>query len=149
MKVFADEREMRTAGGLTLSDITQEVEEAVAASDVTDGLACVFTPHTTCSIRINEWESGIFQDFTDIAKTLVPQDRYYAHDDWERRTENLEPKEEFPNGPAHCTAMLIGGASETIPIRDGSLCLGAWQHIIFVELDRERDRRWVVQVIGE
>jgi hypothetical protein len=32
MKVFVDEREMRTAGGLTLTDITEEVEQAVAES---------------------------------------------------------------------------------------------------------------------
>jgi thiamine phosphate synthase YjbQ (UPF0047 family) len=50
MKVFVDEREMRTAGGLTLTDITEEVEQAVAESGVTDGLACVYTPHTTCCI---------------------------------------------------------------------------------------------------
>jgi secondary thiamine-phosphate synthase enzyme len=149
MKIFVHEREMRTAGGLTLSDITEEVKEAVAESGVVDGLACVFTPHTTCSIRINEWESGFLDDFIDIAKTLVPLDRYYAHDDWERRTENLEPKEEQPNGHAHCLSMLIGGASETIPIRDGALCLGRWQRVIFVELDHERDRRWFVQVLGE
>ena len=149
MKIFVHEREMRTAGGLTLSDITEEVKEAVDESGVVDGLACVFTPHTTCSIRINEWESGFLDDFIDIAKTLVPLDRYYAHDDWERRTENLEPKEEQPNGHAHCLSMLIGGASETIPIRDGALCLGRWQRVIFVELDHERDRRWFVQVLGE
>src|SRR5919204_2101715 len=149
MKIFVHEREMRTAGGLTLSDITEEVEEAVAESGVVDGLACVFTPHTTCSIRINEWESGLLDDFIDIAKTLVPLDRYYAHDDWGRRTENLEPREEQPNGHAHCLSMLISGASETLPVRDGALCLGQWQRVIFVELDHERDRRWFVQVIGE
>jgi secondary thiamine-phosphate synthase enzyme len=149
MKIFVHEREMRTAGGLTLSDITEEVEKAVEESGVADGLACVFTPHTTCSIRINEWESGFVDDFIDIAKTLVPLDRYYAHDDWERRTENLEPREEQPNGHAHCLSMLIGGASETLPVRNGGLCLGRWQRVIFVELDHERDRRWFVQVIGE
>ena len=149
MKVFVTEREMRTAGGLTLTDITEQVEEAVADSGVVNGLACVYTPHTTCCIRINEWESGLFDDFVEVARTLAPLDRYYAHDDWARRTENLEPREEEPNGHAHCLSMLIGGASETIPLRDGSLCLGHWQRVIFVELDHERDRRWFVQVIGE
>lgn len=149
MKVFVREREMRTAGGLTLTDITVEVDQSVAESGVEEGLACVYTPHTTCCIRLNEWESGFFEDFIHIARTLAPLDRYYAHDDWERRTENLEPREESPNGPAHCLSMLIGGASETIPVRGASLCLGHWQRVIFVELDHERDRRWFVQVIGE
>ena len=149
MKVFVRESEIRTAGGLTLTDITDEVEEAVLESDIVDGLACVYTPHTTCAVRINEWESGFLDDFVDIATTLVPADRYYAHDDWTRRTENLEPREDVPNGHAHCLAMLIGGASEVIPVREGHICLGRWQRVIFVELDHERDRRWFVQVIGE
>jgi thiamine phosphate synthase YjbQ (UPF0047 family) len=102
MKVYVREREMRTAGGLTVSDITAEVEEAVAASGVVNGLACVYTPHTTCCIRINEWESGLFDDFIQLARSLAPLDRYYAHDDWERRTENVDPREEEPNGHAHC-----------------------------------------------
>ncbi len=149
MKVFVREREMRTAGGLTVSDITDEVEEVVAESGVANGLACVYTPHTTCCIRINEWESGLFDDFIQLARSLAPLDRYYAHDDWERRTENVDPREEEPNGHAHCLSMLIGGASETIPLQDGRLCLGSYQRVIFVELDHERDRRWFVQVIGE
>jgi secondary thiamine-phosphate synthase enzyme len=149
MRISVHESEMRTTGGLSVSDITDEVEAAVAESGISDGLACVFTPHTTCAIRINEWESGLFDDFVGVARALVPLDRYYAHDDWTRRTENVEPKEEVPNGHAHCLAMLIGGASEMIPVRDAALCLGRYQRVIFVELDHERDRRWFVQVIGE
>ncbi len=90
---------MRTAGGLTLTDITEQVEQSVAESGVEEGLACVYTPHTTCCIRLNEWESGFFEDFINIARTLAPLDRSYAHDDWERRTENLEPREESPTAP--------------------------------------------------
>jgi secondary thiamine-phosphate synthase enzyme len=149
MKVYVREREMRTTGGLAVSDITEEVVHAVGESGVVNGLACVYTPHTTCCIRINEWESGLFDDFIYVARRLAPLDRYYAHDDWERRTENIEPREEAPNGHAHCLSMLIGGASETIPLHEGRLGLGDYQRVIFVELDHERDRRWFVQVIGE
>ena len=39
-------------------------------------------------------------------------------------------------------------AGESIPIRDGELMLGTWQRVLFLELDRERDRRWLVQVVG-
>jgi thiamine phosphate synthase YjbQ (UPF0047 family) len=35
-----------------------------------------------------------------------------------------------------------------VPIRDGELQLGTWQRVLFIELDRERDRRWLVQVVG-
>jgi len=44
--------------------------------------------------------------------------------------------------------QLLGTAGESIPIRDGELLLGTWQRVLFMELDRERDRRWIVQVVG-
>ena len=53
---------------------------------------------------------------------------------------------DFGNGHSHCMAMLLGTAGESIPVRDGELCLGTWQRVLFLELDRERDRRWIVQV---
>jgi len=52
------------------------------------------------------------------------------------------------NGHSHFMSMLLGSAGEAIPIRDGELCLGTWQRVLFLELDRERDRRWLVQVVG-
>jgi thiamine phosphate synthase YjbQ (UPF0047 family) len=44
--------------------------------------------------------------------------------------------------------MLLGSAGESIPVADGDLALGTWQRILFMELDRERDRRWLVKVVG-
>ena len=149
MKTFGREIELRTAGGLTVTDITDEVEEAVRASDVRDGICCVYSPHTTCSVRVNEWERGFLEDFAVLLKRLVPTEHYYAHDDWDRRTENICPEDMIAsNGHSHCMSMLLGPAGESIPVRDGELCLGTWQRVLFLELDRERDRRWLVQVVG-
>ena len=150
MKVFQHERTLRTSGGLTVTDITDEVTAAVAESEITDGIACVYSPHTTACIRVNELEAGFLEDFTTLLKRLVPNEGHYsAHDDWDRRTENLCPEDmETGNGHAHCMSMLLGSAGESIPVRDGELCLGTWQRVLFMELDRERDRRWIVQVVG-
>ena len=80
---------------------------------------------------------------------MIPDDTYYAHDDWDRRTENICPEDmDFANGHAHCMSMLLGSAGESIPVADGDLALGTWQRILFMELDRERDRRWLVKVVG-
>jgi secondary thiamine-phosphate synthase enzyme len=149
VKVFSQERQMRTAGGLTVTDITEDVAESVRESGVRNGIACVYSPHTTCSVRVNEWESGFLQDFATLLRRLVPSESYYAHDDWDRRTENVcEEDMEIGNGHAHCMSMLLGPAAESIPVREGELCLGTWQRVLFLELDRERDRRWLVQVVG-
>ena len=140
MKVFQHERSLRTTGGLSVRDITEDVSDAVRESGVTNGIACVYSPHTTCCVRVNEFETGFLEDFADMLKRLVPSERYYAHDDWERRTENLcEEDMDFGNGHAHCMSMLLGTAGESIPVQNGELVLGTWQRIIFLELHRERD----------
>ena len=149
MKVFQRETELRTAGGLAVRDITEEVIEAVRESGITEGIACVYSPHTTCCVRVNEFEQGFLDDFAELLQRLVPRETYYAHDDWDKRTENIcEEDMEVGNGHAHCMSMLLGPAGESIPVTEGALCLGQWQRILFIELDRERDRRWLVQVVG-
>ena len=149
MKTFQREVQLRTAGGLTVTDITDDVRAAVRESGIADGICCVYSPHTTCSVRINEWERGFLEDFAVMLKRLVPTEHYYAHDDWDRRTENVtDEDQEFGNGHSHCMSMLLGPAGESVPVREGELCLGTWQRILFLELDRERDRRWLVQVVG-
>jgi secondary thiamine-phosphate synthase enzyme len=149
VKIYQQEREFRTDGGLSIRDITDDVKDAVAESGINDGIACVYSPHTTCCVRVNEFEQGFLQDFATLLRRLVPNDCYYAHDDWDRRTENICPEDmETGNGHAHCMAMLLGTAGEAIPICDGDLSLGTWQRVLFIELDRQRDRRWIVQVVG-
>ena len=91
MKVFQHERQLRTSGGLTVRDITDDVVDAVRASGVTDGIACVYSPHTTCCVRVNEFETGFLEDFASLLKRLVPSETYYAHADWDRRTANICP----------------------------------------------------------
>jgi secondary thiamine-phosphate synthase enzyme len=149
LKSFHRETGLRTAGGLTVTDITEQVQEAVRESGVRDGVCCVYSPHTTCSVRVNEYERGFLEDFSVLLRRLVPTEHYYAHDDWDRRTENVSDDDaEESNGHSHCMSMLMGPAGESIPVRDGVLCLGRWQRVLFLELDRERDRRWLVHVVG-
>ncbi len=47
-----------------------------------------------------------------------------------------------------CVQRLIG-ASESVPIVDGSLVLGTWQQLVLIDFDdRPRDREVVVQVLS-
>jgi secondary thiamine-phosphate synthase enzyme len=149
VKVFQAERQFRTSGGLHVTDITDDVAAIVRESGVNDGICCVYSPHTTCCIRVNEFEQGFFEDFAALLRRLIPDDTYYAHDDWDRRTENICAEDmEVGNGHAHCMSMLLGSAGESIPVADGELSLGTWQRVLFIELDRSRPRRWVAKVVG-
>jgi secondary thiamine-phosphate synthase enzyme len=149
VKSFRREVQLHTAGGLCVTDITEEVADAVRESGVRAGICSVYSPHTTCSVRVNEWERGFLEDFAVMLRRLVPTEPSHAHDD--RPTENIAPEDQgiaIGNGRARRMSMLLGPTGESIPVRDGELCLGTWQRVLFLELDRERDRRWLVQVDG-
>ena len=116
MKTFQREVQLRTAGGLTVTDITDDVRDAVRESGIQAGICCIYSPHTTCSVRINEWERGFLEDFAVMLKRLVPTEHYYAHDDWDRRTENVnEEDQEFGNGHSHCMSMLLARPASRYP----------------------------------
>ena len=131
-------------------DVTDDVVSTIDRSGIANGMALVYSPHTTCSIVINERETGSIRDFGDLVQSLVPENQPYRHDDLTLRTENLEDDDhDVPNGHAHCKQGLIASASQAIPIVDGKLQLGRWQRVFLLELDRARERRVLIQVLGE
>ena len=134
-----------------LIDVTDDVLEVVARSEVTNGMALVYSPHTTCAVVINELENGFAEDFAEFLDDVAPADgRYYRHDDLGIRTQGIEDDTaDFPNGHSHIRAGLLSSSSQTIPIVDGRLMLGRWQRVFFCELDRSRERKVFIQVIGE
>jgi secondary thiamine-phosphate synthase enzyme len=134
-----------------LIDLTEDVRDAVERADIDNGMALVYSPHTTCAIVINERESGFFDDFAAFLDELAPTSgRYYRHDDLSVRTEGIEDDTaDFPNGHSHVRAGLLASSSQAVPVVDGELMLGRWQRIFFCELDRARERKVFIQVIGE
>ena len=150
MKHLFENHDFVTERGSQLIDVTDDVMAAVERADVENGMALVYSPHTTCAIVINEREAGFFEDFNDLLAELAPSERYYRHDDLAIRTEGIESDTaEYPNGHSHLRGGLLSSSSQTIPIVDRKLMLGTWQHIFFCELDRSRPRKLFIQVIGE
>jgi thiamine phosphate synthase YjbQ (UPF0047 family) len=47
-----------------LIDVTDDVREVVSTSEIRNGMALVYSPHTTCAVMINERESGFMEDFS-------------------------------------------------------------------------------------
>lgn len=127
-------------------DITDMVQDEVSRSAVLQGIALVFSRHTTAGIKINENEPELMKDMEAFLRRLSPADAAYCHNNFEVRTVNVE-EDECPNGHAHCQQLLLN-TSETVPIIDGRLHLGVWQRIFLVELDRPRPREVLVQVMG-
>ncbi|MGH2829302.1 MAG: secondary thiamine-phosphate synthase enzyme YjbQ [Actinomycetota bacterium] len=130
-------------------DLTDDLRRAVKDAGVTTGCAVAFCSHTTAALVINEWEDGVHEDLRTRLESIIPSGGYYAHDDMERRTQNVEDDHERPNGRAHVSAMLLGGTSHAIPVGDGEPLLGRWQRLFLLELDDPREREILVYVFGD
>ena len=128
-------------------DITERVASQVQASGVRDGLACIYSLHTTAAIKINENEPLLIEDMEQFLCRIAPLKRYYRHNDFTVRTVNMT-EDECPNGHAHCQHLLLS-TSETIPIIRGELQLGRWQRLFLIELDRPRSREVLISVLGD
>ena len=148
MKSQTSTIELTPARRFDWADLTDDLRRAIKDSGVTEGMAVAFCPHTTCALLVNEWEDGALEDFRRRMESLVPDDAYYAHDDLERRTQNLQEPHERQNGHAHVKQMLLTATSHAIPVTAGEPMLGRWQRLLLVELDDPHDRTVVFHVFG-
>lgn len=141
---------LRTERAFHVTDVTDECLDLVTVSGVREGMLSVFSAHTTCAVKINERETGFLEDFKQFLERLAPEDAYYRHDDLPLRdplTLAGNPEDEPINGHSHLRQMLLG-SSETVPVAGGTLALGRWQRIMFIELDQARPRTISLQVQG-
>jgi secondary thiamine-phosphate synthase enzyme len=129
-------------------DLTDDLRRAIKDAGVTEGAAIAFCEHTTAALLINEWEEGAMADFRRHLTELVPHEGiYYAHDDFDIRTQNMN-EDERKNGHAHVKAMMLSATSHAIPVVAGEPGFGRWQRLIFLELDEPKERRVTFQVFG-
>jgi secondary thiamine-phosphate synthase enzyme len=151
MKHLFENHDLATAECGQFVDMTDDLRDMVARSGVANGMALVYSPHTTCAVVINERESGFIEDFNEFLERTAPSEGpYYRHDDLSIRTEGLEDDpHEFPNGHSHVRAAMLSSSSQTIPIVGGELLLGRYQKVFFCELDRGKERKVFMQVLGE
>ena len=114
-------------------DITAQVQKVVGESGIAEGLCCVFVPHTTAGVTINEnADPSVKQDIVMELNKVIPFNDNYSH---------LEG-----NSAAHIKASIIG-SSVNIPVKNNNLLLGTWQGICFCEFDGPRTRKFYVKII--
>ena len=125
--------DVRTTTRIETIDITSLIRAAVRKSGIDAGLACVFCPHTTAGITIQEnSDPQVRGDLSDHLSKLVPHDGPYVNAD--------------NNSDAHIKSSVIG-ASLTVIVDGGKPMLGTWQAIYFCEFDGPRSRRVMVRVV--
>lgn len=115
-----------------LIDITDQVIAAVKESGIEEGLCCVFAPHTTAAVTINEnADPAVKKDIITGLKSLALEKISYLHGEG--------------NSPAHIKSSLVG-ASELVLFSNGKLHLGTWQGIFFCEFDGPRNRKVYISI---
>jgi len=140
LKVVTKSLDFKTGGEDEVLDITKDVQEAVAASGLSNGVATVFLVGSTAAVTTMEFEPGLSEDFPAMLRRAAPEEGVeYDH---QRRWHD-------GNGHSHVKASLVGPGL-SVPFVEGELVLGEWQQIVLVEFDvRPRTRKVVVQLLGE
>jgi secondary thiamine-phosphate synthase enzyme len=116
-------------------NITDEVQKAVAASGVREGLCVVFVPHTTAAVTVNENADPDVPHDVGLALAAVSPDRpEFRHGEG--------------NSDAHAKTTLVG-PSLTLIVSGGRLLLGTWQGVWFTEFDGPRTRKVYARILGE
>ncbi len=115
-------------------DITSQIEDLVAKANIQDGLAVVYSSHTTAGITINEnadpdVQKDILRRLDEIYPWDMPGDQHFEG-----------------NSAAHLKASTVG-SSQTVIIHEGKLLLGRWQGIYFCEFDGPRSRTCYVKIL--
>jgi len=117
--------------------ITDEVAGVVSKSGVQEGMVLVSAMHITAAVYVNDWESGLIEDFEVWLEKLAPSGLDYRHH---------QTGED--NADAHLKRTLMGH-QVILPITAGKLDLGPWEQVFYAEFDGQRRKRVVVKVMGE
>jgi thiamine phosphate synthase YjbQ (UPF0047 family) len=112
---------------LTVMDITNDVSRGVAHSGRSHGIAYISSGPGPSLVRVNERETGFFEDLEGLLERLVPLEG-------DQRERLLQ--------------FLLGPRTEQVPFRDGSLCLGTWQRVLLVSFGGQHSRDWTLTLIG-
>jgi secondary thiamine-phosphate synthase enzyme len=164
MSVFHSSFKIQSDRRPTFHDVTPDVEQALAASGIKNGILLVFSQHTTCSVLIQEasddvnyWGTELLmQDLVNVLEDLIPTCRtegQYLHPG-PKHIEAAAGRHELPswslNTDAHLRSVMMG-RSQSIPVEDGAMVLGEFGRIYFADFDqvRARERTVRVQIVGE
>jgi len=112
---------------LSVMDITNEVSKTVATSGKRDGIAYVTATDALSLIRVQERETGFFEDLECLLERVVPGET---------------PARE------RLVHALLGSRTEQVPFSEGCLCLGQWQRIMLFSLHSELGSDWTLTLLG-
>ncbi|MBI2059156.1 MAG: YjbQ family protein [Nitrospirae bacterium] len=136
MRIHTTTIELETRKKVEDLNVTNRIQQAVSESGIHEGIAFVFSGHTTAGVYLSNTDSVLPKDIQDFLEELIPNKPTYRH--------NLYGK----NASAHMKSILVG-ADITLPVMESKVVLGQWQAIFFGEFDGPRKRKFIVRIMGE
>ena len=160
-KLVQKEIELQSRGWIpTFHDIRREILDIVATSGIKNGTVSIVSHHTTCSVMVQECSHDIDtfdleylqHDLLDIMRKMIPdfaEEHQYRHPGpihaQYGRHVNEPGDYSSMNTDGHLRSVFFG-RSETLTIKDGTLDLGLFAHIYFIDWDHVIARRRQVNV---
>ncbi len=139
MTVIHRKLEFETEGNAHIVEITEEIAKMLEETGLKSGILNVFVPGATGAVTALEHEPGVCHDFRELFDKIAPVDHPYHHN--QRGVDS--------NGHSHVRAGLLG-PSLTVPFEAGTLQLGRWQQMVFIDFDEvSRSRSLLVTFLGE
>lgn len=138
MQIRLHRLRVQTRGIGDFVEITRHLDDAVRESGVREGIALVRSRHTTAAITCNEPDPRLHADMRDAVERLLPASEPYRH-----------IEEGAENAVAHLATAMLFGEATWLPVREGLLDPGTWQHVYLVELCEARRREVDVAVLGD
>ena len=138
MKTYRQELWFDVPARRAFLNITPQVEEALRASGIAEGLVLVNAMHISASVFINDDEPGLHADFERWLERLAPEKPHsqYAHNRGE------------DNADAHLKRTVMG-REVVVAVTKSALDFGPWEQIFYGEFDGRRRKRVLVKIIGE
>jgi len=141
MKICSKTMIVPTNERMDLIKLTEELRTFAEVANVTEGFMQISSLHTTAALFVNEWQDALLHDVRQMYERLMPRASYYKHNDPD--FSDCDRK----NADSHLSALVMSH-SLSIPIAEGRLMLGQWQHVILAEFDGPNQRKMFLQVIG-
>ncbi len=139
MKSHRHEITIETPTRRAFVNITPDVEKALRASGIREGLCLVNPMHISASVFVNDDERGLHADFERWLEGLAP---HAPTEQW-RHNDTGED-----NADAHLKRQIMG-REVVVAVTDGKLDFGTWEQIFYGEFDGRRRKRILIKIIGE
>ena len=132
--MYLYEHKLKTQKPQQMIKITNSVREDLQKSGIKEGIAVIFSTHTTAGFTINEnADPDVLHDMLyGFEKNFPTEDIKYRH---------LEG-----NSHAHIKTTICG-PSQTLIIHEGDILFGIWKDLYFCDFDGPRNRTYYVKII--